>query len=97
METLRRLSAVLIVVYLLGLTGYLLLRAVYGGGPWWLALLNNFAPYFFLPLVIFVFWALAARLHPRMVVLPLILLVVGLVWYGPRFAPRPTAAPACLL
>jgi len=94
MKTLRRLSGVLIVVYLLALTVYLLLRLVFGGGPWWLAMLNNFAPYFFLPAVIFAPLALAARLHPRFVLLPLMLLVVGLVWFGPRFAPRPVAAPA---
>ena len=94
METLRRLSAVLIAAYLLALTAYLLLRVVLGGGPWWLAMLNNFAPYFFLPLVALALWALVARLHLRFVLLPLILLMVGLVWFGPRFAPRPAAAPA---
>lgn len=94
METLRRWSSVLIALYLLALTGYLLLRLFFGGGPWWLALANNFAPYFFLPLVVLAPWALLARLHPRFVLLPLILLMIGLVWFGPRFAPRPQAAPA---
>lgn len=94
MERLRHLSSILIAAYLLVLTVYLLLRLVFGGGPWWLALLNNFAPYFFVPLVLLTPWALLARLHPRFVVLPLILLLIGLVWFGPRFAPRPQAAPA---
>ncbi len=94
MKTLRRFSGLLIVLYLLALTAYLLLRVVFGGDLWWLAMLNNFAPYFFLPLVVLALYALAVRLHPRFVLLPLILLVVGLVWFGPRFAPRPVAAPA---
>lgn len=94
MNALGSLIRVSIVGYVLTLLAYVALRLAFGGDLWWLALANNFAPYFFLPLVGFALVALLARLQPRFVLLPLLLLVVGLVWYGPRFAPRPQAAPA---
>jgi endonuclease/exonuclease/phosphatase (EEP) superfamily protein YafD len=94
MKALGSLFRVLIVGYVLALTGYLALRVVFGGDLWWLALLNNFAPYFFVPLVGLVLLALVSRLNVRFVLLPLLLLVVGMAWFGPRFAPRPQAAPA---
>lgn len=94
MKALGSLFRVSIVFYVLGLAVYVALRLIFGGELWWLALLNNFAPYFFLPLLALALLALVTRLNPRFVLLPLLLLVVGLVWYGPLFAPRPQAAPA---
>lgn len=94
MKALGSLFRVVIVIYVLALTGYLALRVVFGGDLWWLALLNNFAPFFFVPLVGLVLLALVSRLSVRFVLLPLVLLVVGMAWFGPRFAPRPQAAPA---
>src|SRR5690606_24691873 len=94
MKALGSLFRVSIVLYVLALTAYVILRLLFGGDLWWLAMLNNFAPYLFLPLFLLAGLALVLRLNTRFVLLPLPLRVVALVWYGPLFAPRPQAAPA---
>lgn len=79
--------------YVFGLALYLILRFVFGDRFWWLAFLNNFAPYFFIPLLIAVpvtivirTWGLLALGAP--------LLIVGVVRYGPYFVSKTRSVPA---
>jgi endonuclease/exonuclease/phosphatase (EEP) superfamily protein YafD len=73
--------------YLFGLALYLVLRFTFGDRFWWLALLHDFAPLFYLPLpiILLIAWLLRSR---RLIALALVhSLIVGL-WLGPRFLPR---------
>ncbi len=89
---LTRLLALLSAIYGLGLLVYLLLRLALRDSLWWLALLNNFTPYYFLPLLVLI--PLLVILRARAMALRLLpLLLVGLLMYGPRWLPR-TPAPA---
>lgn len=72
---------------MIGLLIYLALRVYAGDRWWWLAFMNNFAPYYFLPLVpifgvalIFRKWHMVVRLSP--------VLIIGLVWFAPRWLPK---------
>jgi vancomycin resistance protein VanJ len=86
----------LIVVYAVGLVAYLILRVAFGDRWWWLAMLNNFAPLYFVPLVILLL--LAALLRAQQIVMLLPLALVGLVWFGPYFVPkRPAPASSATL
>lgn len=79
--------------YLFGLALYLVLRFTLGDRFWWLALLHDFAPLFYLPLPIIlpIVWLLRSR---RLIALALIhSLIVGL-WLGPRFLPRHPVIPS---
>ncbi|MEM6281833.1 MAG: endonuclease/exonuclease/phosphatase family protein [Chloroflexota bacterium] len=89
---LLKLGLLLLWAYAVGLGGYIAARVIIGDGYWLLSFANNFAPYYFLPLVV----ALPAALVMRRRVISstlgvLLLLAVG--WYGPRFVPQ-AAAPA---
>jgi vancomycin resistance protein VanJ len=66
------------------LAGYLFLRLVFGDSLWWLAWLNNFTPYYFLPLLISFPLALGLRRH-RLSIVHFLLLSIGIVWFLPRF------------
>jgi vancomycin resistance protein VanJ len=82
----------LVNIYLVGLAGYLLLRLIFGDQFWWLALLNNFVPFYFLPLFLLLPLVLILRAK-RTTAFTLIFSVIGLAWFGPRFLPKIQAAP----
>lgn len=90
---LRRLIGWVAGIYGTLLLAYLGLRLALGDSLWWLALLHNFAPYYFLPLLMLlpVLWLLRMR---RMVIRLLPLLLVGLGWFGPRWLPKVAASDA---
>jgi endonuclease/exonuclease/phosphatase (EEP) superfamily protein YafD len=79
-------------LYVIGLVLYILLRLTLGDSQWWLALLNNFAPYYFLPLFVLLPIALLLRRWDIMARLLLLTLVGGL-WFGPYFLPKSSASP----
>lgn len=70
--------------YAVALASYLLLRLLIGDGTWWLAWLNNFAPYYFVPLVLTILIAAYLRMK-RTLFLHLVLLGIGSIWLLPRF------------
>src|SRR5262249_15679650 len=73
--------------YALGLTCYLLMRLLFGDHFWWLAFLNNFAPFYFLPLLVIV--PLTLVLRSRFAVLfSALLALVGILWFGPYYLPK---------
>lgn len=71
-------------IYLVGMVFYLTLRLLFGDGFWWLALLNSFAIYTFIPAFFFFFLALFTRDWRQIIRLGLICLL-GIVWFGPFF------------
>lgn len=91
MRIVRLVGSVLVASYIVGLSAYLVLRVAFGDSMWWLAFANNFAPYYFLPLLALLPLALILRLNQRLPLLMLILLVVGEAWFAPRFFPRSLA------
>jgi endonuclease/exonuclease/phosphatase (EEP) superfamily protein YafD len=86
MKIIRYLLIAISAIYALGLATYLILRVAFGDGWWWLALLNNFAPFYFLPLFILLPLALLFRARRMVFLLPLAL--IGLLWFGPYFLPK---------
>jgi vancomycin resistance protein VanJ len=75
------------VIYVVALLLYLALRLLAGDEWWWLAFLNNFTPYYFLPAGLMLgvnlllgSWRMVARLLP--------VLIIALVWFGPRWLPK---------
>jgi vancomycin resistance protein VanJ len=76
--------------YLITLILYLILRFAFGDQFWWLAFLNNFAPYYFLPT--FILLPLALLLRDKMTTLRLLpVVVIALIWFGAYFVPKATA------
>ncbi len=66
---------------------WLIWRQRYGDTIWWLALINAFAPFLFMPLVLFV--PAGSRMHTRAYWLSLALpVVLFLFMYGPLFLPQ---------
>lgn len=88
----QRLAWGIVAAYTVVIPSYLLLRGLFGGDFWWLALLNTFAPYFFLPLIITLPLALLARM-PRFAALQTIPLVIVLFWFIPPLLPSPAPPP----
>ncbi len=83
-ELSRLLTTCLSWVYALVLALFLLLRLALGDGPWALALLNNFAVYCFLPLLVILVLALiTGSKWGLLAAAPLAL--IGLVWLGPSY------------
>jgi endonuclease/exonuclease/phosphatase family metal-dependent hydrolase len=84
-----------VVSYMLALIAHLILRLVVTSGQaWWVALTNNFTPFYFFPLLITIPLALLARLNRRLILLPLLILsVIGLAWIVPRYIPDNWLAP----
>jgi vancomycin resistance protein VanJ len=68
---------------------YLLLRAIFGGAWWWLAFLNTFALWLFMPLLLLIPLALLLR-GRRTAALSLFLALIGF-W---KFAPLANASPS---
>lgn len=84
-------------LYTLALLAYLALRLAAGDRWWWLALLHNFAPVYFAPLLVLLPLALLLRERASAARLTL-LLAVGALWFGPLWLPdsagAASAAPA---
>lgn len=78
--------------YGVGLALYIVLRALFGDGTWWLGLINTFAVYTFVPMLICLPLAILLR-RKRALLLYGSLVIIGLVWFGPRFMPRVGAVP----
>ncbi|MBZ0297772.1 MAG: endonuclease/exonuclease/phosphatase family protein [Anaerolineae bacterium] len=80
----RAVLTIMLSFYGLALASYVVLRVLIGDNIWWLAWLNNFAPYYFLPL--FISLPLALWLHlKRLSRLYFMLLVIAAIWLTPRF------------
>jgi len=77
--------------YAIGLIGYLVLRLLIGDRYWLLAFVNNFAPFLFLPLLIFLPITLLLRVR-WLISAMLILTVIGAIWIGPYYLPKAHAA-----
>ncbi len=99
MKILSKALTILAALYSLALALYLILRTAFGDGLWWLAFLNNFAPFYFLPLIVLLTLALLLRVRRMAFLLPFAL--IGLIWFGPyylpRSAPAPTGSTLCVL
>ncbi|MFN8373498.1 MAG: endonuclease/exonuclease/phosphatase family protein [Anaerolineae bacterium] len=89
-QTLRRSCTIAAVGYALSFILYLLLRLIVGDGWWWLALLNSFMLWTFLPLLLLLPLALVMK-TPRVFLLLSAILAVAVVAYAPRFLPKPIA------
>jgi vancomycin resistance protein VanJ len=77
-------------LYLLFILAYLLARFIIQDGFWFVALLNSFAFVLFLPLPLLLILALLSRSRRAFVrLLPVV--VVVLLWFGPRWLPKATA------
>ncbi|MEP7288050.1 MAG: endonuclease/exonuclease/phosphatase family protein [Chloroflexota bacterium] len=83
----RIILGALVICYATGLTCYLVLRLLFGDRFWWLALLNAFVLYIFLPLFIVLPVTLVLRQRWLLGVIAS-LAVVGGLWFGPYFAPK---------
>lgn len=94
LKVFRAILAALIAINVLILLLYIGLRLGVSDQLWWLALLNNFAPYYFFPLPLLAAGAALARLPRRYTLAPLAVLLVGLAWLAPRFLPTGSAAAA---
>lgn len=82
MKRTRQRLLVLLNGYHAWLAAYLLLRSLFGGAWWWLALLNTFALYAFLPLLLTA--SLGALLRgKRTTAVALLLGLIGLVFFVP--------------
>jgi vancomycin resistance protein VanJ len=82
-----------VVGYVVGLFGWALLHALFGDRWWWLFVLNSFAPYYFVPLVVLVPLALWRRQRAWGVALGGAALL-GAYLYGGLFLPRPAPVAA---
>jgi endonuclease/exonuclease/phosphatase (EEP) superfamily protein YafD len=88
----KRLIAFASGVYLIGMLAYLAIRLIFGDQWWWVALLNAFAIYTFLPAFILGplatlagMWRVATRMG--------LLAILAVVWFGPFFQP-PSVSPS---
>jgi vancomycin resistance protein VanJ len=73
--------------YGFGLILFTVLAQLLGERPWWFALLRNFAPYYFLPLIGLIPLAFLGRAR-RAAALLLSAGAVGLGWFGAYFIPK---------
>lgn len=90
---LQRLLTVLFSLYLLFLLAYVIMRPIFDDQFWWLNLLHNGAPYYFVPLVVVLPLAVLMRAK-RLAGVALLLAMAGGIWLGPRLLPAaPPDAP----
>jgi vancomycin resistance protein VanJ len=89
---LKRIGIGLLGIYIIGIVALALLRVLTGDAFWWATLLYNFVPYYFLPVLVLLPLALAARWRP-VIGWMLVLGIIGLIWCGSMFIPR-TQPPA---
>jgi vancomycin resistance protein VanJ len=85
MRLLRPLIQAISIAYVLLLSLYLLLRLLPANPPWWVNALHNFAPYYFVPLLLIVPLALLAHTHRGVLAALSLLMLVATAWFGPRF------------
>ena len=78
--------------YALALLLFLILRLVFNDSFWWLALLANFTPFYFLPFALLLPLALLFRAK-RGVLLMLPLTLIGAIWFGRLYLPKAEAQP----
>lgn len=86
-KLIRRGYTVVAVSYSVAFIVYLLLRLVIGDGWWWMAMLNSFVLWGFVPLLLLMPFALVWKM-PRVALLIGTLVMVAVVWYAPRFMPK---------
>jgi endonuclease/exonuclease/phosphatase (EEP) superfamily protein YafD len=89
----RRAFALGTGAYALALAAYVVLRLAAGDRWWWLAFLNNFAPWYFAPLLALLPLALLLRDRASAARLTL-LLAVGALWFGPLWIPDSVGSAA---
>src|SRR5215467_7593606 len=76
-------------LYVLGATGYLILRLILGDSPWWLSLINSFSTFIFLPAPLILLIELLVQRRPRWLLLATTAItLVALLWIGPYFVPK---------
>lgn len=92
MKIIRILILAPIVVYILTLAILLQLRLVLGDSFPWLAVVNMFSPFLFLPLPLFFILTLLMRSWV-LLVWQSILILVAVVWFGPLFIPKEAIQP----
>src|SRR5712691_11916266 len=90
LPTLQAAFTIITGTYALALALYLLLRLLFGDRFWWLAFVNTFAYFLFLPWIILLPLTLLFRVW-RALVMALPFAVIGLLWIGPYFLPKPNA------
>src|SRR5689334_16910184 len=84
-----------LLTYLGTLVLYLILRLSFGDRLWWLAALNNFAFWIFVPLIAVLPVALLLR-RRWLIVTASVLSLIAALWIGPYYLPKVTAAPSGL-
>ena len=87
MKNLRMAVLGIFFIYALFLAVYLQLRLIFGDSLWWMALLNLFAPYYFIPLLITLPLSLLLR-QWYIAAVKVVLLLIVVIWVGPLFMPR---------
>lgn len=92
MKILRILVLAPIVVYTLTLAILLQLRLVLGDSFPWLAVVNMFSPFLFLPLPLFFIISLLMRSWV-LVVWQSVLVLIAVLWFGPSFIPKEAIQP----
>jgi len=89
-QRLRATISLLTGGYALALLIFLVLRLIFADSLWWLALLANFTPFYFAPFLVLLPLALILRAK-RGVLLMLPLALIGAVWFGRLYLPKPAA------
>ncbi len=78
-------------LYLLAMLAYLAARFIFQDSYWVLSLVNSFAIFLFLPLPFLLILALFTRSRAALLsLLPIMVLLI--LWFGPRFLPKTSAA-----
>lgn len=73
-------------LYVLVFVIYLILRVILPPDTWWMGFFNNFAPFYFLPLLIFLPMMMFMRATASAVRI-FLLLLIGAFWFGGLFIP----------
>jgi vancomycin resistance protein VanJ len=88
------LFSLVVGLYIAALACYLLLRLLFGDRFWWLSLLNTFAYFVFLPLLVLLPASLVFRMRRNVLRLVPVALIGGL-WLVPYYLPKnPASIPA---
>lgn len=87
MKIIRGFFLGIVFIYVLGLAVALQLRLLMGDSLWWLSLINQFAPFLFIPLIVTFIVALLFRSW-LLVAIQIVFIVIALVWFGPAFLPK---------
>jgi endonuclease/exonuclease/phosphatase (EEP) superfamily protein YafD len=78
--------------YIFGVAGLLILRILLGDQFWWLALINTFVIWLFLPLPIVLLFSLLLH-RRRLIFASLALALIAVLWLGPTYLPKAAAQP----